>query len=51
VYDITVGYADKIVQTELELANSGPPMDIHFHIDSYSVDNLPKGDDGEIGFS
>lgn len=46
IYDITVAYADSIVQSELELVFNGAcPKNVHFIVNEYNVDTLPEKDD------
>lgn len=50
VYDVTVGYADSIVQSEFELFSNGScPKNIHFHVSKIDVNSLPANDDELIG--
>ncbi|VDM92863.1 unnamed protein product [Onchocerca ochengi] len=46
IYDVTVAYADAIVQSEFELVSNGScPKNIHFHVSKVNVDSLPEKDD------
>ncbi|VBB33215.1 unnamed protein product, partial [Acanthocheilonema viteae] len=46
IYDVTVAYADAIVQSEFELFSNGScPKNIHFHVSKVDVDSLPENDD------
>ncbi|VDM92112.1 unnamed protein product [Litomosoides sigmodontis] len=46
IYDVTVAYADTIVQSELELFSNGScPKSIHFHVSKVDVASLPENDD------
>lgn len=46
IYDVTVAYADAIVQSEFELFYNGScPKNIHFHVSKVDIDSLPKEDD------
>ncbi|EFO14920.1 hypothetical protein LOAG_13595 [Loa loa] len=46
IYDVTVAYADTIVQSEFELVINGScPKNIHFHVSKVDIDSLPENDD------
>lgn len=43
VYDITVGYPDEIVSSELEILQNGRfPHAVHFDVKRYKENDLPK---------
>lgn len=48
MYDITVGYlpSDDIPQKEKDIAGGNFPDEIHFHVERYSADSLPRDDEG-----
>ncbi|VDO27769.1 unnamed protein product [Onchocerca flexuosa] len=49
VYDITVGYPDKIVSSELELLQKGCfPHSVHFDVTKYNENDLPNDNYGLI---
>uniref|UniRef100_A0A915PEV6 Phospholipid/glycerol acyltransferase domain-containing protein n=1 Tax=Setaria digitata TaxID=48799 RepID=A0A915PEV6_9BILA len=46
IYDVTVAYADAIVQSEFELFSNGScPKNIHFYVSKVDASSLPKKDD------
>uniref|UniRef100_A0A0R3RT75 PlsC domain-containing protein n=1 Tax=Elaeophora elaphi TaxID=1147741 RepID=A0A0R3RT75_9BILA len=46
IYDVTVAYADAIVQSEFELfANGSCPKNIHFHVSKIDINNVSEDDD------
>lgn len=46
IYDVTVGYADLIVQSEFQLILQGAcPKNIHFHVSKVDIDSLPEQDE------
>ncbi|CAG9531630.1 unnamed protein product [Cercopithifilaria johnstoni] len=46
IYDVTVAYADAIVQSEFELFSNGScPKSIHFHVSKIDVDSLSENDE------
>ncbi|VDK86423.1 unnamed protein product [Litomosoides sigmodontis] len=47
IYDITVGYPDEIVSSELEILQNGRfPHAVHFDVRRYKEDDLPKDNCG-----
>lgn len=46
VYDVTVGYGGRIVDTELRLLNEGHfPDEVHFDVHKYEIDDVTNGVD------
>uniref|UniRef100_A0AAF5RXS1 Phospholipid/glycerol acyltransferase domain-containing protein n=2 Tax=Wuchereria bancrofti TaxID=6293 RepID=A0AAF5RXS1_WUCBA len=46
IYDVTVAYADTIVQSEFELFSNGScPKNIHFYVSKIDINNLPEKND------
>lgn len=47
IYDITVGYPDAIVSSEMEMLKNGCfPHAIHFDVKKYSENDLPQDESG-----
>uniref|UniRef100_A0A0K0FWN8 Lysocardiolipin acyltransferase 1 (inferred by orthology to a human protein) n=1 Tax=Strongyloides venezuelensis TaxID=75913 RepID=A0A0K0FWN8_STRVS len=47
VYDVTIGYADKIVQGEDDIVKLGVfPRNIHFDVERINVDDIEESDEG-----
>lgn len=47
IYDITVGYPDEIVSSELEILQNGRfPHAVHFNVKRYKENDLPKDNCG-----
>ncbi|CAJ0582038.1 unnamed protein product, partial [Mesorhabditis spiculigera] len=45
IYDVTVGYKDKIVQTETDIIMEGVcPQEVHYQMIRIPIDQLPLGD-------
>lgn len=43
VYDITVGYPDKIVQSELQMLTTGQfPGNVHFDVRKYDMEDISE---------
>ena len=42
VYDVTVGYPDAIVQTELDLVKGKAPECVHFDIRRINISEVPR---------
>jgi len=45
VYDITIGYPDRVPHTEFSIINGNYPKEIHFHVKRYEINHLPETED------
>ncbi|XP_043474083.1 lysocardiolipin acyltransferase 1-like [Leptopilina heterotoma] len=44
VYDLTIGYPDRIPQSEIDLVTGKMPDEIHFHVKRIDISDLPENE-------
>ena len=47
VYDVTIAYPDLLPKTELDAWKGFYPCEVHFHVKSYTNEDIPEDEDGK----